>query len=110
MIVAVQADPTNALDDLPATLAEFINTTFADQGNLTLEEAVEQTDGSHYISFTFDETETGARVSGDAFVQRNGDYVSFLVVLVPLDQFEELQPQINEILNSYEVDEAVTIN
>ena len=109
MIVAVQADSANKLDDLPATLTEFLNTTFEAQNNLVIEEAVAQSDGSDYIAFTFDETETGASISGDAFVQRNGDYVSFLVMLVPLDQFDALQPQINEILNSYSVDETVTI-
>jgi hypothetical protein len=60
-----------------------------------------QNDGS--VRVTFQYNEGTVVMQGNSFVQQDGGYLSFIYVIVPSDQFQELKPSIDQILNSYQV-------
>ncbi len=112
--IAVVIIPTGgnvAEEDLADLLIQDAETAFGEQENFELGETEPQDDGSVRLIFTYEATTEGvtATALGNSFAQLDGDYATLLYVIVPQEQFEDLQPDITDVINSLEVDSSVPL-
>ncbi|MCF2971963.1 hypothetical protein L1047_12230 [Synechococcus sp. Nb3U1] len=92
--------------ELGFRLQKDLKNVFRDRPNFIMDlEPTLQNDNSVRVSFQYDE---GTVVmQGNSFIQQNDGYLSLIYIVVPSDQFQELKPSINQILNSYQVNANV---
>lgn len=97
--------PRRTTGELGSLLQQSIQQGFAERGDVVVHEPELQPDGSVRVSFTYDERIDDTMVSllGNSFIQQDADLVSILWVIVPEDQFADLQETTNAIINSYQV-------
>lgn len=92
--------------ELGFRLQKDLKNVFRDYPNFIMDrEPALQNDGSVRVTFQYDE---GTVVmQGNSFIQQNDGYLSLTYIVVPSDQFQELKPSIDQILNSYQVNANV---
>ncbi len=92
---------------------EFLNDTISqivsDSAEFNLDQPVKQADGTTYVSYSFIDSQSLLAVSGDGYVRRDGNYLSMIQILVPLEQFESLQPDLQRIVQSYKIDPSIPL-
>jgi hypothetical protein len=99
-------------DQLVKLLRDFLNKSFQSELDFSMEDPQAQSDGSQLIVWSYTAKATGgvnATLLGNSFIEQRGDKVSILTTAVPDDQFEELKPETNKIINSYEIDPSADL-
>ena len=102
-IFAANANQTNA--QLTERLKRFVNGSFSSKLGFSMNAPVVQNDGSVRISWGYTTTVQGitGKVQGSSFIEQRGKKISFLTYGKPQEQYDKLQPLINQILNSYKI-------
>lgn len=99
-------------DELTALLQNYLENTYQNQPNFSLEDPQPQSDGSVLIVWSYDvELSNGAttKLLGNTFIEQRDDKISLLTTAVPDEQFDALEGSIDAILNSYTIDTSVVI-
>lgn len=110
IVVDLFAEPKDQTQDqLTAFLKEFLNKTFGAEQDFAINEPKPQSDGSVLLVWTYTDKSLKINALGNSFIEQRGDKVSILSVVVPDDQFDQLLPKTNEIIQSYTIDEAAKL-
>ncbi len=105
------AEPTE--EELTEFLQQYLDNTFGSQQDFFTDEPTPQNDGSVLIIWSYtSEASGGVMVDmlGNTFIEQRGDKLSIMNVVVPDEQFDALEADINEIINSYQIDPSVSIS
>jgi hypothetical protein len=103
---------TLSKDDLTSALQKYLQNSFGNQPDFSMEDPTDQSDGSVLIVWTYTATaDNGVKADllGNTFIEQRGNKVSLLSTLVPSDQFDSLVDKTNEIINAYKIDIEATI-
>ncbi|NJN67284.1 MAG: hypothetical protein HC884_11515, partial [Chloroflexaceae bacterium] len=112
VLVAVVSTGGNiAQEDLADLLVSDVQSTFSEQENLSIQEPQPQSDGSVGVVFSFDTEASGgvpAEMLGNSFIELAGDtHAALTYVVVPQDQFDGLQEDLDLVVNSLVIDPSV---
>jgi hypothetical protein len=94
-------------------LRPFIEQNFGGQRNLAIGVPEPQPDGSIRLPFAFDAeiNHLPTTLIGNSFIQHDHDLITILTITLPEEQAERLQPAVNAMVNSLEIDaDAATHN
>jgi hypothetical protein len=108
MVVAIFNSDETLLSthELGFRLQKDLKNVFRERPNFTMDlEPTVQNDGS--VRVTFEYNEGTVIMQGNSFIQQDGGYLSSIYIMVPKEQFSELKPSIDHILNSYQVNATV---
>ncbi|MCA0352331.1 MAG: hypothetical protein LCH85_10080 [Chloroflexi bacterium] len=97
-------DSQNLIGDQAEFLNDFISQIVGQSSEFNIDQPVLQADGNTYVSYSFIDEQSLLAMSGDGYVRRDGNYISIIQILVPLEQFEALQPDLLRIVQSYKID------
>jgi len=98
---------TRSQEELVDILETFLENSFGNEEDFIIEDPKPQSDGSTLIVWSYVAMATGgvkAELLGNSFIEQRGDLISIMTTTVPRDQFQELLPHTNEIINSYRLD------
>jgi hypothetical protein len=113
ILVNIFEDNRNYSDSqLVKLLTDFLEERFGQQPDFSYEDAKPQSDGSQLVVWSCTATADNniqTTLLGNSFVEQRGNKVSIQTTLVPQEQFEMLESQINEIVNSYRIDPNAAI-
>jgi hypothetical protein len=98
-------------DDLSALGQKYLQSTFGQQTDFSMNDPKPQSDGSVLVvwSYTTDVQGVKAEMLGNTFVEQRGDKMSLLTMLVPHEQFDTLLPNTNAIINTYKLDPEASL-
>jgi hypothetical protein len=91
--------------ELTDMLTKFLKKTF-NKPDLSLEDPTPQADKSVLITWTYTakaDNNVDAPLLGNSFIEQRGNKVSILSMLLPQDQFDALQKQTDDIINTYKI-------
>ncbi|MDX2270963.1 MAG: hypothetical protein NW237_03305 [Cyanobacteriota bacterium] len=109
VLAAEEKLSSNALGSL---LQSDVELTFGEEPDFDMDkDPTPQDDGSVGVTFTFTSQVENLEVTllGNAFIQQDDDYLSLMYVIVPQEQFDDLQADIDQIINSYSIDTSVSL-
>lgn len=113
ILVNIFEDNRNYSDSqLVKLLTDFLEGSYGQQPDFSYEDAKPQSDGSQLVVWSCTATADNniqTTLLGNSFVEQRGNKVSIQTTLVPQEQFETLESQINEIINSYRIDPNAAI-
>lgn len=95
---------TYSEDELVVVLQEFLEGSFSDAPDFSMEEPRFQNDDSILIVWSYLPDNSESRLLGNSFIEQRGDKLSILSTLVPEDEFDLLVQHTNEIINTYQID------
>jgi serine/threonine-protein kinase len=104
-IFDVDYDPTS--EQLTELLKKFLSDTFGDEPDFYLDDPKPQKDGSVLLVWGYTGTATGnikVKLLGNSFIENKDRRVLVLSFIVPDEQFKDLEPDLNKIINSYKID------
>ena len=106
----IESSSTSTAEELTTALTKFLTTTFGAKPDFTVNTPKTQTDGSVLIAwgYTVKSGSTSVKLLGSSFIEQKGNKVSILTVVVPEAQKETVATPVNEILNSYKINESAT--
>lgn len=96
-------------DELTAFLRDFLTKTFGAESEFAINDPKPQSDGSVLLVWTYTDSNLKITALGNSFIEQRGDKLSILSTVVPDDQFDQLLPKTNEIIQSYKIDESVKL-
>lgn len=96
-------------DELTAFLTEFLNKTFGAEQDFAINDPKPQSDGSVLLVWTYSDKNLKLKALGNSFIEQRGDKVSILSVVVPDEQFDQLLPKTNEVIQSYSIDASAEL-
>ncbi len=102
-------DSENLITDEQEFLNDFISQVVGQASEFNLDQPVKQADGNTYVSYSFVDEQSLLAMSGDGYLRRDGNYLSVIQILVPLEQFESLQPDLLRIVQSYKIDPSIPL-
>lgn len=105
----VVEDGENLITNDEEFLNDFISQIVGESAEFNLDQPVKQADGTTYVSYSFVDPQSLLAMSGDGYVRRDGNYLSMIQILVPLEQFESLQPALQRIVQSYKIDPSIPL-
>ncbi|MGF1575823.1 MAG: hypothetical protein ACFCU9_07755 [Cyanophyceae cyanobacterium] len=112
-VAAFETDQVFTPNQLGVFLQDDVEGVYGDRDAFEMEQdTVPQNDGSLRVFYTFvDVASTGETIPfmGNAFIEQRGDLILLTYFMVPDAQFEALQTQINEVLNSVSVSPAPSL-
>jgi hypothetical protein len=112
VIAIAQTTGTLSADDLSTRGEKFVKDVFGSEDGFEVSKPETQKDGSVLLPFTVSPTINGSAVElyGLTYVEQRGDKFSTLTVLYPKAQEQELwDSHFKQIVNSYKLDETVTM-
>ncbi|GAB4216353.1 MAG: hypothetical protein OHK0012_18450 [Synechococcales cyanobacterium] len=109
IVVAIVSNPTMRATPsaLETVLKNDVESAFGDQDAFQMDKAVTMNDGSVNIPFnyTVNVNDLDEPMLGNGFIEKKGDYVSFIYVVIPADQFDQLKGDISTVINSFRLNE-----
>ncbi len=107
----IAANGTQTNEQLIDRLKRFVNGSFSSKSGFSMNAPVVQNDGSVRISWGYTTTVQGitGKVQGSSFIEQRGNKISFLTYGKPQQQYDKLQPLINQILNSYKINPSASL-
>ncbi len=99
--------------ELTDILETFLKETFSNQSDFFIEKARPQKDGSVLLIWGYTGTATGnikVKLLGNSFIENSGQRVALLSYIVPSEQFQELEAPLNEMINTFKFDPAVSLS
>jgi hypothetical protein len=106
-VAAFETDQVFTANQLGVFLLDDVEGVYGDRDNFEMsQDTVPQNDGSLRVSYSFvDFASTGETIPfmGNAFIEQRDNLILLSYFMVPDAQFERLQPQINDVLNSVTV-------
>jgi hypothetical protein len=102
---------SSQLDDLGGLLRQGIESGFADQRELQINEPVAQPNGSVQITFSYKTTAQGMDVVmlGNSAIRQDENLVSITWDIIPQSQHDRLRGPLDGIAQSYQVNTAVSL-
>lgn len=114
VVVDISEDEsTRTSDELTETLQAYLQTSFGENPDFSMDDPTAQSDGSILIVWTYTATARNnvqAKLLGNTFIEQRGNKISLLSTLVPADQFASLKEQTNEIINTYKISTDASIS
>jgi hypothetical protein len=107
-----EQDTDQTKQELATFLKNYLEKTFGSQTDFAQEEAKES-GPSMLIIWTYTGEGTGgvkAKLLANSFIKRKGNKVSLFTLVVPEEQFDKLQPKLDNILGSYTINSSVALN
>lgn len=98
--------------ELVTFLKEYLDKTFGTQQDFVQEDA-QESGPSQLIVWTYTGEGTGgvkAELLANSFIKQKDNKVSLFTFVVPSDQFDRLQPNLDSILGSYTINSSVALN
>jgi hypothetical protein len=98
-------------DELAQFLKDYLERTFSSQADFQQEDAKES-GPSMLIIWSYTGEGTGgikAQLLGNSFIKQVGNKVSLLTLVVPDEQFDKLQDSLNQVLDSYKINESISL-
>jgi hypothetical protein len=99
-------------EELVEILTRFLENSFGSEPEYTAEDAVEQTDGSQLVVWSYvakADNDVEVKLLGNSFIEQRENKVSILTTLVPAEQFDATVESTNEIINSYKIDPSAKL-
>jgi hypothetical protein len=99
-------------DELVTFLKDYLDRTFGKQQDFVQEEA-QESGPSQLIVWTYTGEGTGgvkAELLANSFIKQKDNKVSLFTFVVPSDQFDRLQPDLDSILGSYTINSSVAMD
>lgn len=96
-------------DQLTEFLRTFLTNTFSKEQGFTVDDPKPQDDGSILLVWSYDDQKLNLTALGNSFIEQRGDKISILSVIVPDEQFDQLLPKTNEILQSYSIEASADL-
>jgi hypothetical protein len=99
-------------DELVTFLKDYLDRTFGKQQDFVQEEA-QESGPSQLIVWTYTGEGTGgvkAELLANSFIKQKDNKISLFTFVVPSDQFDRLQPDLDNILGSYTINSSVAMN
>ncbi len=98
--------------ELAEFLKNYLEKTFGSQADFEQEDAKES-GPSQLIVWTYTGEGTGgvkAKLLANSFIKQIDNKVSLFTLVVPEEQFDRLQPDLDKVLGSYSIDSSVALN
>ena len=98
--------------ELVTFLKDYLDRTFGKQQDFVQEDA-QESGPSQLIVWTYTGEGTGgvkAELLANSFIKQKDNKVSLFTFVVPSDQFDRLQPDLDSILGSYTINSSVALN
>ena len=107
----IESSSTSTAEELTTALTKFLTTTFGTEPDFTISDPKTQADGSVRVTwgYTVKSGSTSVKLLGSSFIEQKGNKVSILTVVVPEAQSQTVKTPVNEILNSYTINESATL-
>ena len=99
-------------EELITFLKNYLDKTFGKQQDFVQEDA-QESGPSQLIVWTYTGEGTGgvkAELLANSFIKQKDNKVSLFTFVVPSDQFDRLQPDLDSILGSYTINSSVALN
>jgi hypothetical protein len=99
-------------EELVTFLKNYLDKTFGTQQDFVQEDA-QESGPSQLIVWTYTGEGTGgvkAHLLANSFIKQKDNKVSLFTFVVPADQFDRLQPDLDSILGSYTINSSVALN
>ena len=113
MVVDIfEKDQKQTKEELVTFLKDYLDRTFGSQQDFVQEDA-QESGPSQLIVWTYTGEGTGsvkAKLLANSFIKQKDNKVSLFTFVVPADQFDRLQPDLDSILGSYTINSSVALN
>jgi len=99
-------------EELVKFLKDYLDRTFGTQEDFVQEDA-QESGPSQLIVWTYTGAGTGnvkAKLLANSFIKQKDNKISLFTFVVPADQFDRLQPDLDSILGSYTITSSVALN
>ena len=99
-------------EQLTKILTDYLDGEYAKQENYTHDDPKPQSDGSVLVVWGYDVPNPNGepiRLLGNTFIEQRDKLISVLTLALPSEQFDSLQESINDVLNSYTIDNGIAI-
>ena len=96
-------------EELTNFLKDFLTKTFGSKQDFFLNEPKTQSDGSILLVWAYTDESLNMKALGNSFIEQRGDKISILSMVVPDDQFDQLLPKTNEIIQSYSIEPSADL-
>jgi len=98
-------------DELATFLKDYLERTFSSQPDFAQEDAKES-GPSMLIIWSYTGEGTGgikAELLGNSFIKQVGNKVSLFTLVVPNEQFDKLEGGLNQVLDSYKINDSISL-
>ncbi|KPV52434.1 hypothetical protein SE17_15515 [Kouleothrix aurantiaca] len=97
---------------LAEMLKSYLDKTFGEQPDFS-QDAAKESGPSQLIVWSYTGKGTNnieAKLLGNSFIKQVGNKISLFTIVVPDEQFDRLESDLNNVLGSYEINDSVALN